>query len=65
LLPGVLDRQRYEFPNETDRIRIRLVHRRFWRQVAAEKSWPSDQELIEERELVVPQSPENMVPALE
>lgn len=54
LRPGETDRQTYLFPPETERIRIRLVHRRFWKRTAVEKQWPSDEQLIFEKEVAVP-----------
>ena len=51
LRPGETDRQTFLFPAGTDRVRIRLVHRRFWKQIAEEKRWPADEQLIVEREM--------------
>jgi hypothetical protein len=54
LVPGAADRQEYRFPAATDRIRVRLVHRRFWKEMADQKCWPADEQLIFEREVIVP-----------
>jgi hypothetical protein len=54
LRPGDPDHQIYRFPAGTDRVVVRLVHRRFWKVVADEKNWPRDEELILERSLVLP-----------
>ncbi|MCE9533827.1 MAG: hypothetical protein K8T89_22275 [Planctomycetes bacterium] len=51
LRPGETDRLAYRFPPGADRIRVRIVHRRFWKTVADEKRWPSDEQLVEEREI--------------
>jgi len=53
LKPGQTDRHTFVFPAGTDRIRLRLVHRRFWKQVAEEKKWQSDEQVILEREIEV------------
>jgi hypothetical protein len=54
LVPGAADQQEYRFPVATDGIRVRLVHRRFWKEVADQKSWPADEQLILEREIALP-----------
>ena len=52
LQPGVIEAMRFVFPADVDRIRIRVVHRRFWKSVATEKSWPDNELLIVEQELL-------------
>jgi hypothetical protein len=51
LRPGQTDRLTIQFPAETDRVRIRLVHRRFWKTVVQAKQWPPDEQAIVEEEL--------------
>lgn len=46
LMPGQADRVVFTFPVETDQVRVRLLHRRFWPEVAAAKSWPEDEVLV-------------------
>ena len=46
LEPGRTDRTAYLFPKETVRIRIRLIHRKFWHAVAEQKGWPDNDTLI-------------------
>jgi hypothetical protein len=43
LLSNRADRSRYVFPPNTDRVRVRVLYRRFWPQVAQEKQWPNDE----------------------
>lgn len=45
LRPGESDCSLYRFPAELDRIRVRLLYRRFWQEVADAKQWP-DNELV-------------------
>jgi len=40
------DGSRYVFPPETERVRVRVFYRRFWRKVAHEKQWPDDQIVV-------------------
>lgn len=54
LQPDSTDESRYLFPVNTDRIRIRLIHRRFWKTVAEEKSWPTDEQTVIDREIRLP-----------
>lgn len=42
LTPGHGDRIVVEFPPGVKRLRLRLLHRRFWPEVARTKSWPED-----------------------
>lgn len=51
LQPDVTETMQFEFPVDVDRVRIRMVHRRFWKSVADEKGWPSDEMLIFERDV--------------
>jgi hypothetical protein len=54
LEPGRPDRQNYVFPDRTSRLRVRLVHRRFWPQVAEAKGWADDTIVVVEQEVRVP-----------
>jgi hypothetical protein len=49
LLPGQADRTVYVFPGQLDRVRIRLLYRRFWPQVAAAKHWPDNEIAVVDR----------------
>jgi hypothetical protein len=45
LVPGKPDRSEFSFPKEARRVRLRLIYRRFWPQVAEEKGW-NDTEIV-------------------
>jgi Cytochrome c554 and c-prime len=53
LVPGEPDRLTFVFPEGTTRLRLRLLYRRFWQQVADEKRWPDNEIVIAEREVSV------------
>ncbi len=53
LTPGEPDRLTFEFPETTRRLRLRLLYRRFWQQVADEKRWPDNEIVVVEREVSV------------
>jgi hypothetical protein len=40
LAPGRTDSSAYTFPQSAERVRLRLVYRRFWQEVAQTKGWP-------------------------
>jgi hypothetical protein len=42
LTPGSPDDSAYDFPAAAGRVRVRLVYRRFWGEVARQKGWPDD-----------------------
>jgi hypothetical protein len=46
LRPDETDRSVFLFPAATERIRVRLVYRRFWKAMAAAKGWPADEQVI-------------------
>jgi hypothetical protein len=46
LVPGQADASVYTFPPGADRIRIRLVYRRFWQEIAEAKGWPDDEIIL-------------------
>jgi hypothetical protein len=45
LVPDRADEQRFVFAGRVARVRIRLVHRRFWAETAHSKRWP-DRDLV-------------------
>jgi hypothetical protein len=49
LVPGEVDRTTYAFPAGTDRVRVRLLYRRFWPEVAEVKGWPDDTVVVLDR----------------
>jgi hypothetical protein len=53
LTPGEPDRVTFAFPNGTTRLRLRLLYRRFWQQVADEKRWPDNEIVVAERQVSV------------
>jgi hypothetical protein len=48
LTPGRPERLGFTFPPETDRVRVRLIYRRFWDEVAKAKGWPADEIVVSE-----------------
>jgi hypothetical protein len=54
LTPGEPDRLTFAFPKSTARLRLRLLYRRFWQQVADAKRWPDNEVVAAEREVSVP-----------
>jgi hypothetical protein len=53
LRPGEPDRSRHILPVGTHRVRARVVARRFWPEVVAEKGWPPEATVAAEAEAVV------------
>jgi hypothetical protein len=49
LTPGQPDRSTYAFPPQTRRVRVRLLYRRFWPDVAAVKAWPDNEIQLAEK----------------
>ena len=49
LSPGQADRRSFTFAPGTERVRVRLLYRRFWRDVAERKGWPGNDTLVAER----------------
>jgi hypothetical protein len=45
LHPGQADRREFRFAAGTERVRVRLLYRRFWPEVAESKGWP-DNEIV-------------------
>jgi hypothetical protein len=54
LTPGAPDRATFVFPDATARVRLRLLYRRFWQQVADEKRWPDNEIVVAERQVSIP-----------
>jgi hypothetical protein len=53
LTPGQPDRTVFVFPAELDRLRLRLLYRRFWQEVAETKGWPDNEIAVIEQTLKV------------
>jgi hypothetical protein len=49
LTPGEVDRSEYTFPGQVEKVRVRVVYRRFWEEVARSKNWPDRDLLVFER----------------
>jgi hypothetical protein len=49
LLPGKPDLTTFVFPAETQRVQVRLLHRRFWDETARSKKWPDNELTIFDR----------------
>jgi hypothetical protein len=45
LVPGKLERVDFSFPSQVEQLRVRLLHRRFWPEVARQKGW-ADNEIV-------------------
>ena len=50
LAPGEVDSLRFEFPPTLATVRLRVVYRRFWPEVAHSKSWPDREKLVLDRQ---------------
>jgi hypothetical protein len=53
LAPERADASSYDFPPDVERVRYRLIYRRFWPEVAREKGWPDDAVIVEVGEWIV------------
>jgi hypothetical protein len=53
LVPGRDDRACFTFPAGVERIRVRLLYRRFWQEVADTKGWPDNEMVVVDRYLAV------------
>ncbi len=49
LHPGREDKVTFDFAPWLERLRVRVIYRRFWQQVAREKGWPEEDLVIVER----------------
>jgi hypothetical protein len=57
LLPGRADRVRFVFGGRAETVRVRVLHRRFWPEVARQKGWPDNEVTVFDR-LAKPQAVE-------
>ena len=53
LRPGQPDCSSYVFPGGVQRVRVRLLYRRFWPEVAERKSWPDNEMVIVDQTVAV------------
>ena len=49
LFPDQIDRTKFLFPTTVRRVRIRLIYRRFWQEVANSKGWRDNETTIYDR----------------
>ena len=49
LHPGQPDRSAFTFPAGLDHVRVRLIYRRFWQEVAQVKRWPDNEIILLDR----------------
>jgi hypothetical protein len=54
LAAGRPDRVDFRFPSKASRVRIRLLHRRTWPEVAEAKAWPDNETIVMDRFLDLP-----------
>jgi hypothetical protein len=57
LVPDRDERAEFTFPPKTARVRVRLVYRRFWEEVARQKQWPNDAIVVFDRQVQVHRAP--------
>jgi hypothetical protein len=53
LIPGQADRLTIGFPAGAERVRVRLIHRRFWPEQAAIKGWPDNEIMLVDHTVAV------------
>jgi hypothetical protein len=53
LQPRRPDRSVFTFPTATTEVRLRLIHRRFWHEVARIKSWPDNESVVVDQRVKV------------
>lgn len=46
LVPGKVEEEIFDYPASLSRLRLRVLYRRFWPEVARNKNWPNDELLI-------------------
>ena len=46
LEPDSVTSTSFEFPAEAKRVRVRLIHRRFWHEVAQQRQWPDNDTIV-------------------
>ena len=49
LVPDTVTSTSFEFPSNVKHVRVRLIHRRFWDQVAKERKWPDNDLLVHDQ----------------
>lgn len=54
LSPGVADVSEYRFPPELSRVRVRVLYRRFWKEVTDAKGWGDRDLVVCDREVAAP-----------
>jgi hypothetical protein len=54
LTPGQTDRSVFSVPAMAQKVRVRLLHRRTWPEVAEMKGWPDNETLIVDQTLELP-----------
>ena len=54
LVPGQVEETQFVFPASLARLRLRVLYRRFWPEVARRKHWPDDEILVREQEFMPP-----------
>jgi hypothetical protein len=57
LIPGKVEEDVFDFPATLSRLRLRVVYRRFWPEVARAKHWPAD-----DRDLLVLEHTHSLLP---
>jgi hypothetical protein len=57
LVPGRPDRSAYDFPAAVERVRVRLLYRRFWPDTARDKGWPDNETVVFRKTLAAPPVP--------
>jgi hypothetical protein len=63
LVPGRPDVSDYLFPERAERLRVRLLYRRFWPQVAAQRCWPDNEVRVIDRDVPLAAAHGTLVPA--
>jgi len=53
LFPGRIERTSFAFSGQAQRVRVRLLYRRFWQEVAKSKGWPDNELVIIDRSVDV------------
>jgi hypothetical protein len=56
LRPGLPDRTAFRFSPGVETLRVRLLYRRFWPEVARVKGWPDDEVAVADHMLTVPRA---------
>ena len=56
LIPGQVEETAWDFPAATAQLRVRVLYRRFWAEVARTKGWPDSDTVIHER-MILPDAP--------